>query len=63
LRRVEAGYRIRIMVNDGPAVDLMPVGGLHRRVVPRDERVNLLTRALLERRFASDIARVTVATI
>ncbi len=55
LREVEAGERMRITVDGRPVADLVPVGGVRRRFVPRDVLVALLRRAPLDRNFERDL--------
>lgn len=63
LRQVEAGERLRITVNGRPVTDLVPIGGVRRSFVPRDEVAQILARASLDPAFASDIAAATGTTI
>jgi len=62
LREVEAGERMRITVDGRPVADLVPVGGVRRTFVPRDDVAALLRRTPLDRNFARDLAP-TDATI
>jgi len=62
LREVEAGERVRITVGGRPVADLVPVGGVRRRFVPRTAILELLRRAPLDRDFERDFEAVT-ATI
>ncbi len=62
LREVEAGERIRITVAGRPVADLVPIAGVRRTFVPKDELVALLQRCALDRNFARDLAAVN-ATI
>jgi len=63
LRRVEAGERLRITVDGRPVADLIPVSDARRTYVPRDEVIELLTRAPLDPAFARDLHGVTGTTI
>ena len=63
LRQVEAGERLRITVDGRAVADLVPVGGIHRTYVPRDEVVHLIARAPLDPGFARDISGVTGAAV
>jgi prevent-host-death family protein len=51
LRQVEAGERMRIAVDGRPVADLVlvPIGGVRRTFVPRNEALRLLERAPLDR--------------
>lgn len=62
LREVEAGQRMRITVDGRPVADLIPVGGVRRTFVTRDDITALLRRAPLDRNFSRDLAP-TDATI
>ena len=62
LREVEAGERMRITVDGRPVADLVPVGGVRRTFVPKDDIIALLRRAPLDRNFARDL-EVVGATI
>jgi antitoxin (DNA-binding transcriptional repressor) of toxin-antitoxin stability system len=53
LRGVEAGQRMRIT-----AADLVPVGGVRRTFVPKDNVLALLRRAPLDGRFDRDLEPV-----
>lgn len=48
LRRVEAGERLRITLDDRPVADLVPVRALHRSFVPKGQFLQLLKRAPLD---------------
>jgi prevent-host-death family protein len=63
LREVEAGERVRITVGGKPVADLVPIDGVRRTFVPRDQIVQILTQAPLDRRFAQDIEDAVGATI
>jgi prevent-host-death family protein len=63
LRRVEAGERLRITVDGRPVADLIPVSGARRTYVPRDEVIELLTRAPLDPAFVRDLHGAVGATI
>ncbi len=63
LRQVEAGERMRITVDGRPVADLVPIGGVRRTFVPRNEVLRLLARALLDRRFSRDIEGAAGPTI
>jgi prevent-host-death family protein len=58
LREVEAGERMRITVDGRPVADLIPVGGVRRTFVPKDDVIALLRRAPLDRNFARDLEAV-----
>ncbi len=58
LREVEAGERMRITVDGRPVADLIPVGGVRRTFVPKDDIIALLRRAPLDRNFAHDLEAV-----
>jgi prevent-host-death family protein len=62
LREVEAGERMRITVDGRPVADLVPVGGVRRTFVPRDDILALIKRAPLDPNFARDL-EVAGATI
>lgn len=62
LREVEAGERMRITVDGRPVADLIPVGGVRRTFVPRDDITALLRRAPLDRNFERDL-EVVKATV
>ena len=62
LREVEAGERMRITVDGRPVADLVPIGGMRRTFVPKDDIVALLRRASLDRNFERDL-EVVNATI
>ena len=63
LRGVEAGERIRVTVDGRPVAELVPIGGVRRRFVARDEVMTILERAPLDRGFADDIENAVGATI
>ena len=63
LRQVEAGERMRITVDGRAVAELVPIGGMRRRFVPRDQLIGLLARAPLDRKFARDLAALLGATI
>lgn len=63
LRQVEAGERMRIIVDGRPVADLVPIVGVRRTFVPRNEVLRLLARAPLDRKFSRDIEGATGATI
>lgn len=58
LREVEAGERMRITVDGRPVADLIPVRGVRRTFVPKDDIIALLRRAPLDRNFARDLETV-----
>ena len=60
LREVEAGERLRITVDGRPVADLVPVGGVRRTFVPKDDVLALLRRASLDRNFARDTVDATI---
>jgi prevent-host-death family protein len=62
LRQVEAGERLRVTVNGRPVADLVPVGGVRRTFLPKDEIVEILRRAPLDQTLAQDL-EVVSATI
>jgi prevent-host-death family protein len=55
LREVEAGERMRITVDGRPVADLVPVAGVRRTFVPKEDLVLLLRRASLDRKFEADL--------
>jgi prevent-host-death family protein len=63
LRQVEAGGSMRITVNGRPVADLVPIAGVRRTFVPRNEVLRLLARAPLGRRFSRDIEGAAGPTI
>ncbi len=62
LREVEAGEHIRITVDGRPVADLVPIGCVRRTFLPKDDVLELLRRAPLDRNFERDLAAV-LATI
>jgi prevent-host-death family protein len=62
LRQVEAGERLRVTVNGRPVADLVPVGGVRRTFLPKDEIVAILRRVPLDQTFKRDL-EVLSATI
>lgn len=62
LREVEAGERMRITVDGRPVADLVPVGGVRRTFVLKDDLMRLLRSAPLDRNFKRDL-EVVAATI
>jgi len=54
---------MRITVDGRPVADLVPIGGVRRTFVPRNEVLRLLARALLDRRFSRDIEGAAGPTI
>jgi prevent-host-death family protein len=63
LREVEAGERLRVTVDGRPVADLVPIGGVRRTFVPRDDIVRLLKSAYLDLRSGADIEAASGATI
>src|SRR5260370_10396296 len=63
LQQVEAGERMRITVDGRPVADLVPIGGVRRTFVPRNEVLRLLACAPLDRKFSRDIEGTAGATI
>jgi prevent-host-death family protein len=63
LREVEAGERLRVTVDGRPVADLIPIGGLRRTFVPRDEIASLIRAAALDPNFARDLDALIGATI
>ena len=57
LREVEAGERVRVTVDGRPVADLVPIPGVRRRFVPRDEVLKLIARSPLDRAFSRDVKR------
>ncbi len=55
LREVEAGERMRVTVNGRPVAELVPLTGVRRTFVPRDELLALLGRAALDHKFERDL--------
>jgi antitoxin (DNA-binding transcriptional repressor) of toxin-antitoxin stability system len=54
---------MRVTVNGRPVADLVPVGGVRRTFVARDEIAGLRARSPLDRKFLRDIDRALGATI
>ena len=54
---------MRITVDGRPVADLVPIVGVRRTFVPRNEVLRLLARAPLDRKFFRDIEGATGATI
>jgi prevent-host-death family protein len=63
LREVEAGERLRITVDGRPVADIVPIGGPRRTFVPRDEVLQMLSRAPLDPAFQHDLEAATGSTI
>ncbi len=63
LREVEAGERLRVTVDGRPVADLIPIGGLRRTFVPREEIASLLRAAALDPNFARELDALIGATI
>ncbi len=63
LRRVESGESVRITVNGRPVADLVPIAGVRRTFVPREEISRLLRRAPLDQAFRRDIDSAVDTTI
>ncbi len=63
LRQVEAGERLRVTVDGRPVADLVPIDGVRRAFVPRDEVAQLLARSPLDAGFAQVVEAATGATI
>jgi antitoxin (DNA-binding transcriptional repressor) of toxin-antitoxin stability system len=63
LQQVEAGERMRVTVEGRPVADLVPITGMRRTFVPRNEILRLLARASLDRKFSRDIEGSASATI
>ncbi|MGO9454897.1 MAG: type II toxin-antitoxin system Phd/YefM family antitoxin [Candidatus Binataceae bacterium] len=61
LKQVEAGENMRITVDGRPVADLVPIEGIRRRYVLRDDVIALLQRASLDKKFARDIDAITGA--
>jgi prevent-host-death family protein len=62
LREVEAGEGMRITVDGRPVADLIPIGGMRRTFVPKDDILGIIQRAALDRNFTRDCSSVS-ATI
>jgi prevent-host-death family protein len=62
LREVETGKSMRITVAGRPVADLVPVGGVRRKFVPKDDVAALLRCASLDHNFERDL-RAVDATI
>ena len=62
LREVEAGERIRITLAGRPVADLVPITGVRRTFVPKDDVVALLRRSPVDPNFTRDLQAVN-ATI
>lgn len=58
LREVEAGERMRITVDGRPVADLVPLAGVRRTFVPKEDVISLLRRASLDRKFQPDLEGV-----
>jgi prevent-host-death family protein len=58
LREVEAGERMRITVDGRPVADLVPLAGVRRTFVPKEDVISLLRRASLDRKFQTDLEGV-----
>lgn len=63
LRQVEAGERMRITVDGRPVADLVPIGGVRRTFVSREEVLAIVRDSPLDRNFTRDLNRVAGATI
>ncbi|HEX4209527.1 MAG TPA: type II toxin-antitoxin system prevent-host-death family antitoxin [Candidatus Binataceae bacterium] len=62
LREVESGEHMRITVNGRPVAELVPVAGVRRTFVAKDDILAILHRASLDRNFERDCSMVS-ATI
>jgi len=63
LREVEAGEHLRITVDGRPVADLVPIAGVRRTFVSREDVTQLLETASLDAGFRADVAALTGATI
>ncbi len=63
LREVEAGEHLRITVDGRPVADLVPIEGVRRTFVSREDLTQFLQTAPLDAGFRDDVAAVTSATI
>jgi prevent-host-death family protein len=63
LREVEAGERLRVTVDGRPVADLIPIGGLRRTFVPREDIASLIRVAPLDPNFARDLDALIGGTI
>ncbi len=63
LREVEAGEQLRITVDGRPVADLVPIGGVRRTFVPRDDVLHLLDLATLDTGFSRDVESASGSTI
>jgi prevent-host-death family protein len=63
LREVEAGERLRVTVDGRPVADLIPIGGVRRTFVPREEIASLIGAAALDPNFARELDALIGATI
>lgn len=63
LREVEAGEPMRITVDGRPVADLVPLEGVRRTFVPREDVLRILRDAPLDPDFARDIRQLTDQTI
>jgi len=63
LREVEAGEHLRITVDGRPVADLVPIGGMRRTFVSRENLTQLRETASLDVGFQADVAALTGATI
>jgi prevent-host-death family protein len=62
LRDVEGGEGMRITVNGRPVADLIPASKVRRTFVPKDQVMEILGRAPLDRNFERDCS-IAGATI
>ena len=63
LREVEAGELFRITVDGRPVADLVPIAGVRRTFVSREQVAELLRRTTPDPEFARDLEQVAGATI
>jgi prevent-host-death family protein len=63
LREVEAGEHLRITIDGRPVADLVPIGGVRRTFVSREDLTQLRETASLDAGFQADVAALTGATI
>lgn len=63
LRQVEAGEHLRITVDGGPVADLVPIAGVRRTFVSREDATRLVESASLDAGFGADVVALMGATI
>ena len=63
LREVEAGEHLRITVDGRPVADLVPIEGVRRTFVAREDLTQIVETASLDAGFRADVAAWMGATI